>query len=365
MAQKLETDVAIVGAGPVGLFAVFELGMLQLSSVLIDALAEVGGQCAALYPEKPIYDIPAHPAIMAGDLVTQLERQIAPFRVPRLLGRRVQGLTGAPGAFTLTTDQGDTVSAKAVLIAAGAGAFGPNRPPLEGLAAYEATGSVQYYVRRREDLRGKRVVIAGGGDSAVDWALALKDVAQVSVVHRRPKFRAAPETAAQLDAAAQRADIEMVIPYQLHALHGEAGRLEAVEVATLKGETRRLPADVLLPFFGLSMDLGPIAAWGLDRALHHVTIDPATCQTSLPGVFAIGDVATYPGKLKLILQGFSEAAMAAHAIHPIVHPDQALHFEYLHLQGRSRGVNPVLPRGGWLGQNSGSAQALFPTAPVI
>ena len=328
MAQRLETDVAIVGAGPVGLFAVFELGMLKLSSVLIDALADVGGQCAALYPEKPIYDIPAHPAILASDLVTQLERQIAPFHAPRLLGRRVQGLSGQPGAFALTTDQGDSVSAKAVLIAAGAGAFGPNRPPLEGLAAYEAGGAVQYYVRRREDLRDRRVVIAGGGDSAVDWALALKDVARVAVVHRRPKFRAAPESAAQLEAAAQRGEIEMVIPYQLHALHGEAGRLEAVEVATLKGETRRLPADVLLPFFGLSMDLGPIAAWGLDRELHHVRIDPATCQTSLPGVFAIGDVVTYPGKLKLILQGFSEAAVAAQAIFPIVHPDQALHFEY-------------------------------------
>ncbi|HET8996212.1 MAG TPA: NAD(P)/FAD-dependent oxidoreductase, partial [Acetobacteraceae bacterium] len=299
MTQTLQTNVAIVGAGPVGLFAVFELGMLQLSSVLIDALSEVGGQCAALYPEKPIYDIPAHPAIAAGDLITALEQQIAPFHAPRLLGRRVQGLAGGPGNFTLTTDQGDIVQAKAVLIAAGAGAFGPNRPPLEGLPAFEATGAVQYYVRRREDLRGKRVVIAGGGDSAVDWALALKDIAKVAVVHRRPKFRAAPETSAQLEAAAAGGELEMVIPYQLHALHGDAGHLESVEVATLRGETRRLPADVLLPFFGLSMDLGPIAAWGLDSELHHVKVDPTTCRTSLPGVFAIGDVARYPGKLKL------------------------------------------------------------------
>ncbi len=179
MTQPIETDVAIVGAGPVGLFAVFQLGMLKMSSVLIDALAEVGGQCTALYPEKPIYDIPAHPAIEAGALVTHLEAQIAPFRAPRLLGRQVNGLSGTRGAFTLTTDQGDTVRTKAVVVAAGAGAFGPNRPPLEGLAAYEASGAVQYYVRRREDLRGKRVVIAGGGDSAVDWALALKDIAHV------------------------------------------------------------------------------------------------------------------------------------------------------------------------------------------
>jgi thioredoxin reductase (NADPH) len=328
MPDIFDTDVAIIGAGPVGLFAVFELGMLKLSSVLIDALAEVGGQCTALYPEKPIYDIPAHPAIHAGELVARLEQQAAPFRAARLLDRRVTGLAGEPGNFAVTTDRGDTVRAKAVLIAAGAGAFGPNRPPLDGLAEYEASGAVRYTVRRREDLRGKRVVIAGGGDSAVDWALALRDIACVAVVHRRAKFRAAPESAAQLGAAARDGRIEMVIPYQLHALHGADGVLRHVEVATLQGETRLLPADVLLPFFGLSMDLGPIAAWGLDRDLHHVRIDPATCQTSAPGVFAIGDVATYPGKLKLILQGFGEAAVAAHAIFGVVHPGEALHFEY-------------------------------------
>ena len=163
----------------------------------------------------------------------------------------------------------------------------------------------------------------------MDWALALRDVAaSIQVVHRRPKFRAAPETAAQLDAAAAAGALELVIPYQLHALHGSGGVLDSVEVADLDGRTRHLPADVLLPFFGLSMDLGPIATWGLDLERHHLRIDPATCQTNIPGVFAIGDVVTYPGKLKLILQGFSEAAMAAHAIHPIARPGEALHFEY-------------------------------------
>lgn len=334
MAQVIETDVAVVGAGPVGLFAAFELGMLKLRCVLVDALGEVGGQCTALYPEKPIYDIPAHPAIEAADLVAKLEAQIAPFAPGRLLGRRVETLSGERGGFVLGTDQGDTVRCKAVIVAAGAGAFGPNRPPIAGLEAYEASGAVHYYVKRREDLRGKRVVIAGGGDSAVDWALALRGVAaSIQVVHRRAKFRAAPETASQLDAAAARGEVEMVIPYQLHGLHGAGGALEAVEVADLDGGTRMLAADVLLPFFGLSMDLGAIAGWGLGLERNHVVVTPATCETNVPGVFAIGDVATYAGKLKLILQGFSEAAMAAHAIHPIVFPDVALHFEYSTTKG--------------------------------
>jgi thioredoxin reductase (NADPH) len=303
--------------------------MLKLSALLIDALGEVGGQCAALYPEKPIYDIPAHPAIEAAELITRLEAQIAPFEAPRLLNRRVESLAGGAGQFTLTTSMGDTVHAKAVIIAAGAGAFGPNRPPLEGLAAFEATGAVQYYVKKREDFRGKRVVIAGGGDSAVDWALALKDIAaSVHVIHRRAKFRAAPESAAKLGAAAAEQKIELVIPYQLHALHGAGGVLDSVEVADLDGNTKQIPADVLLPFFGLAMELGPIAEWGLALERSHLTVAAASCETSTPGIFGIGDIATYPGKLKLILQGFSEAAMAAHAIYPIVYPDVALHFEY-------------------------------------
>jgi thioredoxin reductase (NADPH) len=330
----VETDVAVIGAGPVGLFAVFECGMLRMRCVVLDALDAIGGQCSALYPEKPIYDIPAHPAIEGAELIARLEEQAAPFTPLYLLGRRVERLRELEGEWELGTSAGDTIKAKAVILAAGAGAFGPNRPPLEGLHGYEASGAVRYLVARREDFRGKRVVIAGGGDSAVDWALSLKEVAaKVTVVHRRPKFRAAPESAARLDQAAARGEVEMAIPYQLHGLEGDGSRLTGVVLATLKGETKTVPADHLLPFYGLSMELGPIAGWGLGLERSHVTVAPATCETNLPGVYAIGDIATYPGKLKLILQGFSEAAMAAHAIHPRVFPGEALHFEYSTTKG--------------------------------
>ncbi len=334
MSAMVETDVAIIGAGPVGLFAVFECGMLRMKSVVLDALDVAGGQCTALYPEKPIFDSPAHPAIDAAALIVQLEKQAAPFAPLMMLGRRVETLSRESDFFLIGTSAGDRVRCKAVMIAAGAGAFGPNRPPLEGLEGYEKSGAVRYLVARREDVRGKRVVIAGGGDSAVDWALSLKQVAaKVTVVHRRPKFRAAPETAAQLDAAAARGEVEMAIPYQLHGLEGDGSTLTGVVLATLKGEQKTVPADVLLPFYGLSMELGPIAAWGLNLDRNHIAITPATCETNVPGVYAIGDIATYPGKLKLILQGFSEAAMAAHAIHPRVFPGEALHFEYSTTKG--------------------------------
>jgi thioredoxin reductase (NADPH) len=329
MAATVETDVAIIGAGPVGLFAVFECGMLRMRSVVLDALDAAGGQCSALYPEKPIFDIPGHPEIAAGDLIGALEKQARPFHPTMLLSRRVETLTQVDGGFELGTSEGDRIACKAVIVAAGAGAFGPNRPPLEGLEGYEAGGGVRYMVTRREDFRGKRVVIAGGGDSAVDWALSLKQIAaKVIVVHRRDSFRCAPESEAQLKAAAARGELELAIPYQLKGLEGDGTKLSAVTLATLKGEVLSVPADHLLAFFGLSMKLGPIAEWGLGLDRSHVQVAPATCETNIPGVHAIGDIATYPGKLKLILQGFSEAAMAAHAIHPRVFPGEALHFEY-------------------------------------
>jgi thioredoxin reductase (NADPH) len=329
-----QTDVAIIGAGPVGLFAVFECGMLGLKCHVVDALAAPGGQCSALYPEKPIYDIPGHPTIEAAALIARLEEQAAPFAPVYHLDQQVDGLAPiAGGGFRLTTARGTVIAAKAVIVAAGVGAFGPNRPPLDGIEDYEGK-SVFYLVTRREAFRGQRIVIAGGGDSAVDWAISLADVAaQVMVVHRRAKFRAAPESAARLDALAKAGRIELVIPYQLAGLEGADGQLAAVAVADLDGRTRRLAADVLLPFFGLSMNLGPIAQWGLALEHHHIAVAPATCMSSVPGIFAIGDIAAYPGKLKLILSGFAEAALAAHAIHPLLHPGEALHFEYSTTKG--------------------------------
>ncbi len=334
MAEQVhETDVAVVGAGPVGLFAVFELGMLRIRCHVIDALDAVGGQCRALYPEKPIYDIPGQPVVMAGDLVERLERQAAPFRPVYHLGHTVTGLTRRGARWLVETEGGAAVDCRAVVIAAGGGAFGPNRPPIPGIEAYEGT-SVHYLVAHRERFDGRRLVIAGGGDSAVDWALALSDSAEkIYLVHRRDKFRAAPESVARLERLCGNGTVERVIPFQLHALEGRDGRLEAVVVRSLDGAERRLPADHLLAFFGLSMDLGPIARWGLDLDRDLISVDPATCATSEPGIFAIGDINSYPGKLKLILTGFSEAAMAAHAIYPLVHPEKALHWEYSTTKG--------------------------------
>ena len=296
-----ETDAVIVGAGPVGLFAVFELGMLRIRAHVVDSLEAIGGQCTALYPEKPIYDIPGFPRVDAGDLVARLEEQAAPFSPVYHLDQRVEALTELEDGWRVETAKGTAIRCKAVIVAAGVGAFGPNRPPLEGLADYEGR-SVFYAVRRREDFRGKRVVIGGGGDSAVDWALSLSEVAaSVAVVHRRPKFRAAPESVARMKALEAEGKLECVIPYHLDGLEGGDGRLEAVRVKTLKGESRRLEADVLLPFYGLAMNLGPIAEWGLGLDRNHIVVDPSTSMTDRDGIYAVGDIAAYKGKLKLIL----------------------------------------------------------------
>lgn len=329
------TDVCIIGAGPVGLFAIFECGMLGLDTHVVDSLSIAGGQCSALYPQKPIFDIPGMPRIDAGELIAGLERQAAPFNPTYHLGQSVARLSQTDEYRSLVeTSIGTVIDCGAVIIAAGGGAFGPNRPPLPGLAGYEATRAVRYLVADRDELRGKRVVIAGGGDSAVDWALSLHDIAaSVTVVHRRDKFRAAPASVARLHQLADDGKLQLQIPFQLAGLDGQGGRLGAVIVRDLDGNEHRLEADILLPFYGLTMDLGPIADWGLRLRQELILVEPGTCQTSMSNVFAIGDIAFYPGKLKLILSGFAEAAQAAHAIFPVVRPGEELHFEYSTTKG--------------------------------
>lgn len=331
MQTTYQTDAVVIGAGPVGLFSVFQCGMVRIGCHVVDVLDEIGGQCTALYPEKPIYDVPGFPRVEAGQLIEQLHQQCAPFKPVFHLGQRVEGLERdeAASKWRLTTSKGTVIEAPVVIIAAGVGAFGPNRPPIEGLEQYEGT-SVFYMVGKREHFRGKRIVIAGGGDSAVDWAISLSEVAEsVQIVHRRAKFRCAPDSYDKLKALEGAGKVELVVPYQLDGLEGEADRLSAVIVADLDGNTRRLEADVLLPFFGLSTNLGPIADWGLEMGSKStIAIDQSTAETNRPGIFAVGDIASYPHKLKLILTGFAEAAQAAHKAFEYVHPGEALHFEH-------------------------------------
>lgn len=331
-----ETDVVIIGAGPVGLFAIFECGMAKLKVHVIDAFEKIGGQCSALYPEKPIYDIAAYPSITAESLIDQLEKQAAPFAPTYHLNQQVTHITPLNNQGTdwiVETSLGTQIKTKSIIIAAGVGAFGPNRPPLTQLEVFEKN-SIHYAVRSKNTYKDKHIVIAGGGDSAVDWALILKDIAaSVKVVHRRAKFRAAPDSEEKLHTAATNGEIELVTPYQLSGLRGLNGTLNAVEVESLDGSTRLLQADYLLPFFGLSMNLGPIAEWELHLEKHHIVVDQATSATNRKGIYAIGDIATYPHKLKLILTGFAEAAQAAHAIRQHLYPDEVIHFEYSTTKG--------------------------------
>lgn len=334
--MKHETDVVIIGAGPVGLFSIFECGMMRLKCHVIDALDHVGGQCAALYPEKPIYDIPAHPMVTGADLIKNLEEQAAPFSPTYHLDQKVESIEHACDegkSWIIKTNKGTEIHCKSILIAAGVGAFGPNRPPLENIEYYENT-SVFYHVRNKSLFTNKKVVIAGGGDSAVDWALSLSEIAEkVMVVHRRAKFRAAPESERQLNELAKSGKIDLVVPYQLDGLEGRGNTLTAVHVKTLEGESRRLESDFLLPFFGLSMNLGPIANWGLGLTQSHININPLTASTNRPGIYAIGDIATYDHKQKLILTGFAEAAQAAYSIRRFLYPDEVIHFEYSTTKG--------------------------------
>jgi thioredoxin reductase (NADPH) len=334
--MTIATDIVVIGAGPSGLFTVFQAGMLKMRCHVIDSLEVIGGQCTALYPEKPIYDIPAHPKVLASELIELLEAQANPFAPVYHLNQQVQTITQNPNqTFTVGTSAGKYITCKAIVIAAGCGAFGPNRPPLANLSSYEQK-SVFYAVKNKAEFTDKKVVIAGGGDSAVDWAIALADIAKkIMVVHRRDKFRCAPDSTDKLEKLVKQGKINLITPYQLHSLQGENGILQQVNVVDFSQNILHLEADYLLPFFGLAMELGPIAKWGLNLTKNHITVNQSTMQTSQTGIYAVGDIAHYPAKLKLILTGFAEVASACHDIFKIVFPDQLFHFEY----STSKGVN--------------------------
>ena len=323
----IETDAVIIGGGPVGLFAVFELGLVDIKAHVIDILDKPGGQCAELYPDKPIYDIPGLPIVTGQEITDRLMEQIKPFGATFHLGQQVAELTRLPDErFRLKTDGGKEFIAKVVVIAAGGGSFTPKRPPLAGIEAYEGT-SVFYAVRRMESFRGKSVLIVGGGDSALDWTLNLQPVAKsLTLLHRRDEFRGAPHSVEKMRALAAEGKIRLLIG-QVAGLHGDGSRLEAVTIKTKDGE-ERLPVEVMLAFFGLTMKLGPVADWGIALDANLIPVDTAKFETSEKGIFAIGDINSYPGKLKLILCGFHEAAlMAQQAVH-VVFPDRKIVFQY-------------------------------------
>jgi thioredoxin reductase (NADPH) len=332
----LETDVAIIGSGPVGLFAIFECGMLKMHCHVFDALDKTGGQCRALYPEKPIYDIPAYPKITGEELADNLYEQAKSFNPNYHLSQKVIGikqLCDLGKKWQITTDKGVEVIAKSIIIAAGVGAFGPNKPPLANIEDFEEN-CIHYYVKSRQIYKGKKILIAGGGDSAVDWVLSLSEIAEkITVVHRRAKFRASPESEARMYELAKSGKVEILTPFQLHSLHGKNGKLESVTIESMEGDQKTIDTDFLLPFFGLSMNLGAIAEWGLGIEKNHISVDQSTSKTNRDGIYAIGDISSYPNKLKLILTGFAEAAQAAHSIRKFLYPDEIVHFEYSTTKG--------------------------------
>lgn len=325
--QQYETEVIIIGAGPVGLFAVFELGLLNLRCHLIDILDRPGGQCAELYPEKPIYDIPALPIVTGQELTDRLLEQIKPFKPEFHFSQMTESLTKREdGRWEVKTDTGNTLIAPVVVIAAGGGSFMPKKPPIPEIDAYEGT-SVFYAVRKMEPFRGKKLVIVGGGDSALDWTLNLQPMTEhLTLVHRRDDFRAAPDSVSKMRKLVSEGKMDLKLG-QISALHGADGKLEAVTLTTDSG-TETLPCDMLLPFFGLTMKLGPVANFGLNLHENLIPVDTEKFETNERGIFAIGDINHYPGKLKLILSGFHEAALMAQQAFRYCRPNEKLRFQY-------------------------------------
>ncbi|MEP2936196.1 MAG: NAD(P)/FAD-dependent oxidoreductase [Gilvibacter sp.] len=331
----ITTDILIIGAGPTGLFAVFEAGLLKLKCHLIDALPQPGGQCAEIYPKKPIYDIPAFPEILAGDLVDNLMEQIKPFRPGFTLGERAETIEKQEdGTFIVTTNKGTLHQAPIVAIAGGLGSFEPRKPLLDRIADFEDKG-IEYIIRDPELYRDKRVVIAGGGDSALDWSIFLSDVAaSVTLVHRRSEFRGALDSVEKVQELKNQGKINLITPAEVSALNGE-DRLQSVVVHNSKTqEDITLEVDHFIPLFGLSPKLGPIADWGLEIEKNAIKVDNALdYQTNIPGIYAIGDVNTYPGKLKLILCGFHEATLMCQSAYSRIFPDKRYVMKYTTVGG--------------------------------
>lgn len=322
--EIITTDLIVIGAGPVGLFAVFEAGLLGMKCHLIDNLDRPGGQCTELYPEKPIYDIPSRPQVTGQQLVDDLVQQASPFDPVFHLGQQAETLEKQDsGYWQVNTTRGTVIEAPVISIAVGAGSFVPKKPPFKKLAEYEEQ-SVDYAVYRMEKYRDKELVIVGGGDSALDWAISLSKVAKrITLVHRREEFRGAPDTAQQVMDLAHEGKIEVIFG-NVTDLVGENGKLSHLEVTYLSGDVRNIDCNYLLPFLGLKVSLGPIADWGLNLDKRHVEVSQETFATTVEGIYAIGDVCTYPGKLKLILTGFYEAAVMVRSAFTYAFPDRKL-----------------------------------------
>ena len=330
----IKTDILIIGAGPTGLFTVFEAGLLKLKCHLIDALPQPGGQCSEIYPKKPIYDIPAYPEILAGDLTEKLLEQIASFQPGFTLGERAETIEKLEDdTFIVTTNKGTKHHAPVIAIAGGLGSFEPRKPPIPNIAEFENSG-VEYIIRDPEIYRNKKVVIAGGGDSALDWAIFLTNVAsEVSLVHRRNEFRGALDSVEKVQELKNAEKIKLITPAEVKEIHGK-DRLTGVSIILNKDETIHLEADHFIPLFGLSPKLGPIGNWGLEIEKNAIKVNNALdYQTNIPGIYAIGDVNTYPGKLKLILCGFHEATLMCQSAYKRIYPNKKYVMKYTTVGG--------------------------------